>query len=697
MRANFRMTTKAILLLSASVVASNVGAETTSLFGAPGLIDMPSAEVYDDGNLALSSSYFGGNLRNTLTFQITPRLQGSFRYSKINDYQGAIDLFDRSFDLRYQIATEGQITPSISIGLRDFGGTGIYSSEYVVATKTVTPTIKVTGGLGWGRLGERNGFASPIKSFGTRPNVGNGGISTTGQLDFGAWFKGDVALFGGVEWQATNKLTVLAEYSSDEYSRETTRGLTEQVSPINVGLKYAFESGVELGAYYMYGTDAGISLNYIIDPKNPSLSSGLDDAPLAIRPRDTVAAASWNQPDARRSVTEVLQVRLADQGLTLNGVTVTANRAAVRVTNDRYGAEAQALGRIARILANTLPASVEIFDVTFVVGGVATTTAILRRADLEQLEFALDGAEQMRTRATLTDASGVGRSGEIAGSFPSFTYNLLPYVAPSFFDPDQPIRIEAGVQLSAAYKPAPGITVSGSVRRPIYDSVSTAKRRSNSVLPHVRTDSVLYAIESDVELSFLTAEYMFRPGPDLYGRVTAGYLEAMFGGVSAEMLWHPVDSRLALGAELNYAVQRDFNQGFGFQDYGVATGHVSAYYDLENGFQAQIDAGRYLAGDWGATFTLDREFKNGVKVGAFFTLTDVPLEDFGEGSFDKGIRIVIPASYLSGRSSRGDLTQVIRPVQRDGGARLNVQNRLYEVTRDYRTTRLEDQWGRFWR
>ncbi|MCO4847349.1 MAG: YjbH domain-containing protein [Yoonia sp.] len=695
------MTTKAILLLTASVVATSTGAESTSLFGTPGLIDMPSAEVYDDGNIALTSSYFGGNLRNTLTFQITPRLQGSFRYSKIDDYQGAIDLFDRSFDLRYQIAREGRIAPSLAVGLRDFGGTGIYSSEYLVATKTVTPTVKITGGLGWGRLGERNGIHSPFVSisedFGTRPNVGDGGISTTGQLDFGAWLKGDVALFGGVEWQATDKLTLLAEYSSDEYSRETSRGLIDQTSPMNVGLKYAFDSGIELGAYYMYGTEAGISVNTIIDPKNPDLSSGLDDAPLAIMPRDTVAAASWNQPGAQRSVTDVLQIRLADQGLTLDGVTINANRAAVRVTNTRYGAEAQALGRTMRILANTLPVGVETFDVTFMAGGVPTTTATLRRADLEQLEFALDGAEQTGARTTLTDASSVGHKDTVAGNFPSFTYGLKPYISPVFFDPDQPVRAEVGAQLSAVYKPAPGVTIAGSVRRPIYDSVSTTTRRSNSVLPRVRTDGIFYAIESDLELSLLTAEYMFRPGPDLYGRVTAGYLEAMFGGVSTELLWHPVDSRLALGAEVNYAVQRDFNQGFGFRDYEIATGHLSAYYSLENSFQAQLDVGRYLAGDWGGTFTLDREFKNGVKVGGFFTLTDVSFEDFGEGSFDKGIRIEIPLSYFAGEPSLDGLTQVIRPVQRDGGARLNVQNRLYDVTSDYRATGLDNQWGRFWR
>lgn len=217
------------------------------------------------------------------------------------------------------------------------------------------------------------------------------------------------------------------------------------------------------------------------------------------------------------------------------------------------------------------------------------------------------------------------------------------------------------------------------------------------MLQRVRSDAVLYAIESDVELSYLTAEYMFRPAQDIYGRVTAGYLEKMFGGVSAELLWHPVDSRLALGAEINYAAQRDFDQGFGFQDYDVISGHLSAYYAFDSGFQAQVDAGRYLAGDWGATVSLYRVFNSGVKVGAFFTLTDVPFEDFGEGSFDKGIRIEFPLSYLLGRPSLDTVSQTIRPVQQDGGARLSVQNRLYDVTGDYRARGFDDQWGRFWR
>lgn len=684
------------------ILGSGAFAQNLSFYGSPGVVDMPSAEMLDDGSTALTSSLFGSTLRNTLTFQITPKLQGSFRYSVIDDFYGDLGaLYDRSFDLHYQMADEGKYMPAIALGLRDFGGTGIYSSEYVVATKAVTPNFKVTGGLGWGRLGERDGFASPFTSisdaYATRPDTGAGGISTTGQLDFGAWFKGDVAVFGGVEWQATQKLSLLAEYSSDTYSREAGLGLIEQKSPYNFGLNYQFNNGVDLGVYYLYGTDVGVRFNYIIDNKTEAFPSGGEESPDALLARNDLAAASWNQPNPKRTLSDTVKLRLADQGLSLEGLSIQGDRATMRIINTRFPSEAQALGRAARALANALPANVETFEITFIAGNLPTTTATLRRSDLETLEFAFDGAAESRKRTKLSDAAGVGREGELAGLYPKFTYGLTPYLTPSFFDPDQPIRAEIGAALSASYTPMPGLIFSGQLRQPILESISSTVRVSDSVLPHVRSDGARYAQEADLALSFLTAEYFFRPAPNMYGRVTTGYLEQMFGGVSAEVLWRPVESRLALGAEVNYVGQRDFDTRFGFQDYRIATGHASAYYAFDNGFHGQLDVGRYLAGDWGATVGLNREFKNGVKVGAFFTLTDASFEEFGEGSFDKGIVLEVPLNILTGKPSQSGLTQTIRPVQRDGGARLNVRNRLYESTRDYGEIGFDDQWGKFWR
>lgn len=136
---------------------------------------------------------------------------------------------------------------------------------------------------------------------------------------------------------------------------------------------------------------------------------------------------------------------------------------------------------------------------------------------------------------------------------------------------------------------------------------------------------------------------------------------------------------------------------FGFQSYSVVTGHTSAYWDMGNRFSGQLDVGRYLAGDYGATVTVDRVFDNGWKVGAYFTLTNVSFSDFGEGSFDKGLRFTIPVAWMTGKPSAKKNDIAITPVTRDGGARLMVRNRLFGLVEDYQGDRLKRRWGRFWR
>ena len=82
-------------------------------------------------------------------------------------------------------------------------------------------------------------------------------------------------------------------------------------------------------------------------------------------------------------------------------------------------------------------------------------------------------------------------------------------------------------------------------------------------------------------------------------------------------------------------------------------GHISFYYDAGM-FDLEINAGRYLAGDWGATTTISRVFGNGWEVGGA-TFTDVPFETFGEGSFDKGI-YKNPNGLADGNSRYGPKT-----------------------------------------
>ena len=682
-----------------SLISSTAGADGAALsfYGTPGVIEMPSAQALPDGQLSISSALFGDTSRTALSFQITPRVTGTFRYSIIQNFDDPEDRFDRSFDLHALLFEETLRFPAVAIGLRDFGGTGLLSSEYVVATKTFGSRLSVTGGIGWGRLGSLNGFTNPLVVFGegfeNRPDPPDE-ITEVGRVETDQFFRGDAAFFAGLSYQVTDRLRLSAEYSSDAYDLEADRIGFDRASPFNFGVDYRFENGVGVGIYSLYGTEVGVLLSYSLDPAKPPVPGSLDAAPPAILPRGQAAAATW---DIRTPLPQTsVAMQLEAQGITLEAIEITGRIATVRIVDTRYAATPQALGRTARVLANTLAPDIETFVLIPIEGGLATARITFQRSDLEELEGALDGAWQAYVRADLADAADVDLLAD-RDVYPSFSYGLSPYLSPALFDPDDPVRADLGLELSARFALRSDFFLEGAVRQPLIGNLDESTRPSNSVLPRVRSDAVLYDRESDLELTFLTAEHVFRPGPDLYGRITAGYLERMHGGISAELLWKPVLGPLALGLEINHTRQRDFDLGFGFQDYEVTTGHASVYYDFRNGFIGQLDVGRYLAGDFGATVGLDREFDNGFRVGAFFTLTDVSFDDFGEGSFDKGIRITVPVDWLSGESARGGFSTTIRPVTRDGGARLNVRNRLYDVTRGFHDTELRDRWGRFWR
>lgn len=672
--------------------------DSYTLYGTPGsLLEMPSAESAADAELAGSYAKVGEQTRSTLTFQITPRLSGSFRYAYLPDYElDGRDRYDRSFDLRFRLLDEGAYLPAVAIGLQDFIGTGVYSSEYIVATKTLGP-VTVTGGLGWGRLGSRGDLGTP---FGDRPEETE---ETGGTANFDHFFRGPVAPFGGVSWRATDRLTLKAEYSSDDYAYEVDRGIFEESSPWNFGAEYRIGPDTRLQVAYLHGEEVAAQLTFALDPKTPASGPANEPAPLPVAPRPSRAAdpeaysTDWvadaaGQATFRTRLTDVLD----EEGIALEAIALRATAAEVRIVNRRYGATAQAVGRTARVLTRALPDSIETITIVPVTDGVPDAAISFRRTDLERLENAPGAAILDRARIT----SAAPDSPDLVyrpGTYPAFDWSIRPYVNFSLFDPDDPLRADLGLRFAASYEPAPGWIVAGSVAKRVVGNRDDITRETESELPRVRTDFPSYIREGDPAVEALTLAWYDRPGRDLYSRVTVGYLERMYAGLSSEVLWKPAESRLGLGAEVNYVRQRDFDGMFGLRDYDVWTGHASAYYDFENGFHAQVDVGRYLAGDYGATLSLDREFANGWEVGAYATLTDVPFEEFGEGSFDKGIRLTVPLSWFSGQPTRQTYSTTIRPITRDGGARLRVGGRLYERVRDSHAPALDESSGRFWR
>ena len=204
-----------------------------------------------------------------------------------------------------------------------------------------------------------------------------------------------------------------------------------------------------------------------------------------------------------------------------------------------------------------------------------------------------------------------------------------------------------------------------------------------SSLPRVRTDVRKYVTSSNITMPIFQLTGTRQLGRELYGLAYAGMLESMFGGVGGEVLYRPFGERWAVGTDINWVKQRGYDQDFSFRDYHVVTGHVTGYFDLGyKDLTVALSAGRFLAGDWGATLDVSREFRNGVRMGAFVTRTNVSAQTFGEGSFDKGIYVSIPLDLMLPRSTVNRATFVWDPLIRDGGARLSKSYTLYSLTSD---------------
>lgn len=687
-----QMRLKAVFALYLLGTASPIIAQETTytLLGTPGLIEMPSARSAPDAEVSANLSYWRLQQKTNFTFQVTPKLSGTFRYSGISERggPGTDGTFDRSFDLSYRILDETKNRPAVSIGLQDFLGTGLLSGEYVVATKAVTPSLDVTAGLGWGRLGTNNPIGQP---FGSRPSRDYG---VGGEIESHQFFKGDAAVFGGLDYRVSEKLSFQAEYSSDAYVTETSNGSFQATTPVNLGVTYRPRPGIALNAAYLYGTELAAGMTVYLNPNTRPAPSGLEGAPQPIAPRSSAASKSWEAQD-----NSLLAQALASDGIILLATDIGNTTARIRYSNTRYRSEAQAMGRAARVMTHVLPSSVTTFIMEPARHGIPLSSTTLSRTDLERLENTADASAALLARATTSDANLTYALSDVDDPAPDFRWGIKPYVSFVVFNGDAPLQADVGLDFSAEYKIRPNLILSGNIRQSALGEREIADVFENeNDYPNVRTDSRFYGVDGTPTLNRLTLDHYSRLGADLYARASVGYFEPMYGGAAAEVLWKPVDSNLALGAEVVYAKQRDYDVGFGFRDFDTVTGHLSAYYDFENGFHGQLDVGKYLAGDVGATVSIDREFDNGWKVGGYFSMTDMSAEDFGEGSFDKGLRISVPTDFLAGNPSQRTIDTDLKSLSRDGGARVNMQGRLHdEVRAGHSAGGLGDTWGRFWR
>lgn len=724
---------------------------SASDYGGVGLLDMRSARFLSDGHFSLAGSIKNPDDRIAFTFQALPWLETTFRWSnnyairpQLGDGQGA----DRSFDFKIRLAEEGLNTPAIAFGLQDFAGTGTYAAEYLVASKKIE-AFDFTLGLGWGRLSSRGNFGNPLSIFSSSFDTRSADLGMGGTLNLGNYFSGqNVGLFGGVEYTTPiRNLKFQMEYSGDAYTTEFQNSGRDFSFPVNFGVSYQALSWVNLRLAVMHGNQIGIRIATF----NDALSQAVRiDRPPPIRPRSEEYLNSQQRQNVLTSdlgpyaprVIDLRQATLEDDrvntddvasGIRLeaeqtqstpatetplqpgptqapNQLFATINEQDIRVINMiqdgtvikadiqniGYRRDAEALARAVRVLSADASEDVEFFELTTIDRGMPLTTLTFPRITIDAL------GRNTTTPAELWYATNISPATtdviESRAEFPTIGGYLSPTFRQNAFDPDNPLQVMLGVSATGQVWFSEDLEISGTLVQGIYDTFDTIRRTSNSALPHVRSDLAEYLKSTNTRLEYLAISKFKKLRPEIYGRATAGILEWMYAGAGGEILYRPFGQRWAVGANAWAVQQRGYEGFFQMRPYKTVTGHVSLYYKAPyHDLNFAIHGGRYLAGDYGATFELFRGFSSGIRIGAWATFTNVPFSEFGEGSFDKGIRITIPFENFTPTGSRNIYDLALRLIQRDGGQMLSAPTSLYNLTDSSSYGELARHWGSLFR
>ncbi len=665
---------------------------TASDWGEIGLLQTPTARMERVGDIRMHVNGAWPYTRLNVMLQPMEWLEVGFRYTDVANQlygpsiAGGQTYKDKSIDLKLRLLEEGDVKPQLAVGLRDIGGTGLFSGEYLVAGKR-WGNWDASAGLGWGYMGGRGSIAAPLgflgDSFKTRPvpDVGQGGVVNSNGM-----FRGNAAPFGGVQWHTpVNGLILKAELDGNNYQTEPFGTKLSAPSPLNLGAVYRYSPYVDLSAGWERGDRLafGLTLHAALDKlESPKVMDPVLPRVQALPTANTVSApvtpAAWSVAAQTLGTYTGWQVMELDQHFS----TLT-----VKAESDDSLFVQERVQRAIAVLHSLAPWSVKHFEFQLQQRGVALSNIDVDRAEWVA-QHTQAQAPAMKLPAERMYPGSVQQSAHAESPVYSkpLDAGLNMEWGPSYSQilggPDGFVLYEIGLQAKLEKRFTPGTWLSADLNARLLDNYEGFKYDAPSNLPRVRTYAREYVTTSRVTMPLLQLTHVQDMGAGHYTSLYGGMLEDMYAGVGGEWLYRPWQSQLAFGVDVNRVRQRDFAQNFALRDYEVSTGHATVYWDTGwKDVQVKLSAGQYLAGDTGATLDLKRVFRNGTAIGAWATKTNVSAEQFGEGSFDKGIYLSIPFDVMLPKSAPGVANVVWNPLTRDGGARLNRSFNLFDLTR----------------
>ncbi|WP_373949498.1 YjbH domain-containing protein [Vibrio pomeroyi] len=684
-------------------------------FGGVGLMQMPTGRMAPEGEFNFSASFNNEYYFYNVSLQVMPWLETTIRYTQVQDllYSGGADqdcsqnsfsgctkYTDKGIDFKLRLIEEGYYLPEVSVGVRDFGGTGLFDGEFVAATKRFGP-VDFTLGMAWGYMGTSGNFTNPLckasDKYCERPSdfKGNGG-----SVDFERWFKGDAAIYGGFEYQTPYKpLTLKLEYDGNDYSQDfpVVRGGVDmtQHTPWNVGAVYRFTDWGSAKVSYERGDT--LTLGFDLSTNfNEMYSVWRDTETAELRPSDV------------ETVDDIDMAALAEELETIAGyeqaqILVDDNSIVVKGTQVKYRDRDVALERGATVIANAVPSYIDTYKIIENDKSLELTETTV---DAQMFKAAANNSYLNAQTSDATNTHELERKKSVIyhDGRERFDVSISPNLAQSFGSAENFYLYSLGLYTNASYWALNNVELSGSLYVNLVDNYDKFNYEIPSdgtdQTPRVRTLFRSY-VDDPVRLDRLQLTWFEDYGSGVYTQAYGGYLESMFAGVGGEILYRPFNQNWAIGADMTAISQRDPESWFGRFDEEIqvnpddssrtykvidkgTTGFITGYYTPQWDFLSdtllKVGVGKFLAGDIGTRVDFSKQFKSGVIAGAFVSLTDMTTEEYGEGSYTKGFYVSIPFDLVTVKpsSSRAGFTWL--PITRDGGQVLNKQYNLFDQT-----------------
>ena len=618
--------------------------------GISGLINLPNAYFADAGNASMTIFRGEPDRKYSFTFSPTNWMEGGFYYSDITgkEYGGGYEQSykDKGFNVKFKLKDQGKL-PALAIGLNDFAGTGIYSSEYIVSSYKYN-NFDFTLGLGWGNLAGSATFDNPFTQISDKFLDRQSSYGEGGDFNFSSYFAGkDASLFAGMEYIINNKLKFKTEF--DPTITPSPVGYEEKSSDLNFALDYRVTNTLLTSVSFERGNYVGVKF---------VVSDNIS--------RRNLNTYSYRKIDSDSKLAQLV-VNLQDNGISLEELSYTNDNELIvglRQTNYQNPKSlASVLHELDKDIGLTNKDEITIKNF---VNGMEVSTL---ETSIKSSNSALTNVDEPMVARTIYTKEG---------EFPRYFQFIQPKLRTFIGSREGFLYYGLFLEHISKYMFNDGLFIDSQLAVSLNNNFDELTIPPVDTYPaQVRTDikDYLNGIDEGLAIKRLNINKFSKLSKNSYLFISGGILEEMFNGFGFEYLNHSIDRNLSYGFEVFRVKKRGYEYDFEMLDYMKTTAHANLYYKFgSSGFHSKLSWGQYLAGDEGGTIKVWKRFRNGAEMGAYATFTDVSFEEYGEGSFDKGVFFKIPFDVFGQKSLN---SYGWKPLTKDPGSKLNKPYELY--------------------